>query len=163
MSRVDRTMGRTPLPVLRLTRQGSRRRRRLPEPLRPTEPNSRTRTHTQVREAQTRRDRRWRWRRKSERQRRRRRGGNHPATRAVRRHGRAAVAAVLGRRWRPRRPSGREPGDCVWRDLVLGPKERGGCEWCRRFVMFGVLRYFVGWALDTRFLGACMEYTLPAW
>jgi len=146
-------MGRTPLPVLRLARQGSRRRRRLPEPLRPTEPNSRTPTHTRVREAQTRRDRRWRWRwrRKSERQRRRRRrrrrGGDHPAAHAVRRHGRAAVAAVLGRRWRPRRPSEREPGDCVWRDLVLGPKERGGgCEWCRRLVMFGVLRYFVGWA-----------------
>jgi len=143
MSRVDRTMGRTPLPVLRLARQGSRRRRRLPEPLRPTQPNSRPRAHTRVREAQTRRDRRWR--RQRRRRRRRRRGGGQPAAHAARRrHGHAAVAAVLGRRGRPRRPSGRESGDCVWRDLVLGPKQRGGgCEWFRgrRLVMLGVLRY----------------------
>lgn len=104
--RVDRTMGRTPLPFFRQTH----RYRRHPRPLRSTKPNRPARGCARIREAQTRRHRRrgkWQCGR-----------GDSPTAQAARRPAHETVAAVRGHRWRPGHRPWWDRSDCAWRTSV---------------------------------------------
>ena len=107
---VDRTMGRTPLSVVRLTH---RYRRCHPQPLRFPKPSSPTGAYARIREAQTHcHQRRTKWQCG--------RCDSRAAPLAQRReHG--AVAAVHVRHWRPR--LWWESGNWAWRNLVPRSRE----------------------------------------